>query len=88
MADHQEDLYAFDVQQYTSCQENLKRAQGFWVAEDNKVNIMVIREVFFPNGKVDLILLKWPYKAYNMANGKNYEYDFNRTFNASYCKRF
>jgi len=70
MADHQEDLYAFDVNSI-HLQENLKGAR-ILVAEDNKVNIMVIAK-FLSKWQVDFDIAENGLIAYNMAMENNYD---------------
>ncbi|MCM4170988.1 PAS domain S-box protein [Arenibacter sp. TNZ] len=70
MADHQEDLYAFDVNSI-HLQENLKGAR-ILVAEDNKVNIMVIAKFLF-KWQVDFDIAENGLIAYNMAMENNYD---------------
>lgn len=70
MADHQEDLYAFDVNSI-HLQENLKGAR-ILVAEDNKVNIMVI-EKFLSKWQVDFDIAENGLIACNMAMENNYD---------------
>tara|TARA_R110000868_G_scaffold36074_2_gene128415 strand:- start:8244 stop:10010 length:1767 start_codon:yes stop_codon:yes gene_type:complete len=70
MADYQQDVYDFDVQSIHQ-QENLKGAR-ILVAEDNKINIMVI-EKFLSKWQVDFDIAENGLIAINMAMEKTYD---------------
>ncbi|MBC8768137.1 response regulator [Arenibacter sp. BSSL-BM3] len=70
MADYQEDIYDFDAKSIHQ-QENLKGAR-ILVAEDNKVNIMVI-EKFLSKWQVDFDIAENGLIAINMAIENTYD---------------
>tara|TARA_R110002049_G_scaffold115795_3_gene267941 strand:+ start:9784 stop:11550 length:1767 start_codon:yes stop_codon:yes gene_type:complete len=70
MADYQQDVYDFDAQSIHQ-QENLKGAR-ILVAEDNKINIMVI-EKFLSKWQVDFDIAENGLIAINMAMENTYD---------------
>lgn len=70
MTDHQEDIYSFDAKSFHE-QDNLKGTR-ILVAEDNKVNIMVI-EKFLSKWQVDFEIAENGLIALNKALENTYD---------------